>query len=106
MMFVLSIHDCYIQRLFSYRDWWSLFNQSIYQLGLDVMEMHIFLFGILLLLAVDLIRYAKGESIADFLEKQWIVFRWGILLVLLFTCVVFGCYGPGFNSAQFIYFHF
>ncbi|MBS7339882.1 MAG: MBOAT family protein [Lachnospiraceae bacterium] len=103
-----SMHQAvhYIQRLFSYHDWWSLFNQSIYQLGLDVMEMHILLFGILLLLAVDLIQYVKGEGIADFLEKQWIVFRWGVLLVLLFTCVVFGCYGPGFNSAQFIYFQF
>lgn len=96
----------YIYRIFTYRDWWSLFDQSIYRLGLDMTEMHILGFGILVLFLVDLLKYLKGQGLADFLEGQWIAFRWCVLLGLLFVCVVFGCYGPGFDSAQFIYFQF
>ncbi len=99
-----AIH--YIYRMFAYRDWWSLSNQSIYQLGLDAMEMNILVFGIIILFLVDLLKYRTGQGLVDFLENQWIVFRWCVLLGLLFLCVVFGCYGPGFDSVQFIYFQF
>jgi len=83
-----------------------LFDQSIYTLGLDVREMHILAFGLLALLAVEILKYKKRETLTAFLEKQWIVFRWSVLLGLLFVCIVFGYYGPGFDSAQFIYFQF
>ena len=96
----------YIERMICYRDWWSLFDQSIYTLGLDVREMHILAFGPLALLAVEILKYKKRETLTAFLEKQWIVFRWSVLLGLLFVCIVFGYYGPGFDSAQFIYFQF
>lgn len=96
----------YIQRMFKYRDWWSLFDLSIYELGLDIQEMNILISAVILLFLADLIRYKKKMSVAGFLSKQWIVFRWGVLFVLLFCCIVFGCYGPGFDSAQFIYFQF
>lgn len=96
----------YIKRMVTYRDWWSLFNQQIYMLGLDVKEMHILGFGIFMLVLVELIKYKKGELLDVSLQRQWIVFRWGVLLMLIFTCVVFGYYGPGFDSAQFIYFQF
>lgn len=96
----------YIQRMFMYHDWWSLFDQSLYHMGLDMQQIHILFLGLMVLLAVDLIRYKKGEIISAFLERQWIVFRWSVLLFLLFTCIIFGYYGPGFDSAQFIYFQF
>lgn len=99
-----AIH--YIQRMVKYRDWWSLFDQSIYGMGLDILQTHILLMGLLLLLLVDWIRYSRGEDISAFLDRQWIVFRWGMLLFLLFSCVILGYYGPGFDSAQFIYFQF
>lgn len=96
----------YIRRMFTYRDWWSFFDQSIYGIGLDVREWHILWIGLLALFAVDLLRYWKKETISSFLDRQWLVFRWGVLAFLLFFTVVFGYYGPGFASAQFIYFQF
>lgn len=103
-----SMHQAvhYVQRMFTCRDWWSLFDQSLYTLGLNVQEIHILAFGVILLLLTDILRYTKRKSIAEFLSGQWIVFRWGVLLVLLFTCIIFGYYGPGFDSTQFIYFQF
>lgn len=96
----------YISRMFHYRDWWSLFDQSIYTLGLDIQEFHILFLSVLVLLCVDSLRYFYKETLDVFLQKQCLVFRWGVLLVLLFACLIFGCYGPGFESAQFLYLQF
>ena len=103
-----SLHQAvhYIKRMVLYRDWWSLFDQQIYTLGLDIRELHILGFALLTLLLVELIKYKKGELIDAFLQRQWIVFRWCVLFMLLFVCIVFGYYGPGFDSSQFIYFQF
>ncbi len=96
----------YIERMIKYRDWWSLFNKSIYQMGLDVTEIHILSVSLLLVLAVELMQYFKRKTFAEFMAEQWIVFRWISLIVILVVCIVFGYYGPGFDSAQFIYFQF
>lgn len=96
----------YISRMIHYRDWWSLFDQSIYTLGLDVQEFHILFLAVLLLVCVDVLRYVHKETLDVFLQKQCLAFRWGVLLVLLFSCLIFGCYGPGFESAQFVYLQF
>lgn len=96
----------YISRMIHYRDWWSLFDQSIYTLGLDVQEFHILFLAVLLLVCVDVLRYSHKETLDMFLQKQCLVFRWGVLLVLLFSCLIFGFYGSGFESAQFVYLQF
>lgn len=96
----------YIQRMFLFPDWWTLFDMSIYGLGLDILEMNILMIGLSLLLLVGVLQYKKKETLAAFLQRQWIVFRWGFLLFLLIFCVFFGYYGPGFDSNQFIYFQF
>lgn len=96
----------YIQRMFLYRDWWSFFDMSIYEMGLDVQEMHILFIALAFLLLVELLKYKKKETLAAFLQKQWIVFRFAFLLFMLFFVVIFGYYGPGFDSSQFIYFQF
>lgn len=96
----------YIRRMFTFRDWWSLFDQSIFTIGLDLREWHILWIGLAVLFAVGLLRYWKKETISAFLGRQWIAFRWGVLFFLLFFTAVFGYYGPGFESSQFIYFQF
>lgn len=96
----------YIGRMVWYRDWWSLFDGSIYTLGLEVSEFHILFWSVLVLFLVDCLRYFCKETLDVFLMKQWIIFRWGVLFGLLLVCLVFGCYGPGFESAQFVYLQF
>lgn len=103
-----SLHQAvhYIRRMFIYRDWWSLFDQSLYTLGLNVQQIHILIVSLAILLLVDLLQYKKRKNISEFLSEQWIVFRWSVIIILLFTCIIFGYYGPGFDSEQFIYFQF
>ena len=98
----------YISRMIHYRDWWALFDQSIYTLGLDIQEFHILFIAVLFLLCVDVLRYVHKETLDVFLQKQCLAFRWGVLLVLLFSCLSTNKNHkrPGFESAQFVYLQF
>lgn len=97
---------CYIRRMFTKLDFWSLFNGELYNLGLDRPEINILLLGLVLLLLVDLVRYVRKERFDSFLKEQNLWFRWGVLLFLVAMTAIFGVYGPGYDAKQFIYFQF
>lgn len=103
-----SIHQAihYIYRMFHFRDYWALVDQSVLNLGLDGLELNIIVVALMLLFAVDFVKYRQKMNIDQWLTKQWIVFRWIALIGMLFFVLVLGYYGPGFDSAQFIYFQF
>jgi len=96
----------YCVRLVTKWDPWSLFNGEIYTLGLDRFEFNVLAVATLGLFLVDLVRYILKENIADFLEKQCLWFRWGVIMLLIFATLVYGTYGMQFESSQFIYFQF
>ena len=96
----------YCARMVVKWDPWSLFNGEIYTLGLERSEFNILLIGVVVLFLVDLIRYQKGQSFSCFLAEQCIWFRWGVLLAMMWSTLVFGIYGIQFSSSQFIYFQF
>lgn len=96
----------YIRRMAKYQDWWHLVDGTLYQLGLDMVEIHILVVSICFLGLIDVLKYYKRKSLTQLLEEQWIVFRWAVVIGLLFFCVIYGYYGPGYNAAQFIYFQF
>ena len=96
----------YVKRMISFCDMWSLFDGSLYTMGLDVQEIHILMIGLTGLIVVDCLQYLKQKKIAELLLGQWCVFRWAILICLIVSCIVFGYYGQGFESANFIYLQF
>ena len=49
---------------------WVLFDQSLYNLGLNVTEVHVLAISMVALLLVDWIKYKKGKGIEVFLEEQ------------------------------------
>lgn len=57
---------------------------------------------IVLLFAVDILQ-EKGVRIRESLASQGIVFRWLIYIAALFLLILFGMYGEGIESANFIY---
>ncbi|WP_026523062.1 MBOAT family O-acyltransferase [Butyrivibrio sp. VCB2001] len=95
-----------IHRLFTKPDWWILSGDTIYSYGLDVNEMWILVAAVLLLTIVDFIRTRKGLTISQWLVGEFAVFRVCFILVVVLATIVFGEYGPGFESQQFIYFQF
>ena len=95
-----------IQRRFLAFDVWSLFDGSMYYLGLDQKEMGVMWLGILILLVVDAY-YARKKALFDALVKErCLAVQYGIVAVLLVMILVFGVYGEGYDASQFIYFQF
>ncbi|MCR5761411.1 MAG: hypothetical protein K6F82_05405 [Sphaerochaetaceae bacterium] len=55
-----------------------------------------------LLLCVSLFTEIKGD-VRIWLSKQILVFRWTVFLGLVFSIILFGVYGPGYNASEFVY---
>jgi len=92
----------YIKCLFSSYNPWIFFDGSLYQLGVSEQQLRIISLGLLALIIVSAIQ-EKGYSVRELLDKQNVVFRGIIYLVLLFAIVLFGVYGPGYDASAFIY---
>lgn len=85
---------------------WVLFDGSVYNLGLNITEVHILFVALIVLLMVDLVRYKKQVTLDKFLSAQNLWFRFAVIFGLLFFILIYGEYGPGFSAKQFIYFQF
>lgn len=67
--------------------------------------MNILLVSILALFIVDFYKY-KGRDVAElFLAQKW-WFRTLMIMLMIFTILLFGCYGEIYDIQQFIYFQF
>jgi D-alanyl-lipoteichoic acid acyltransferase DltB (MBOAT superfamily) len=103
-----SMHQAvrYISRMFSQPDWWILNTDQVFQYGLSAQEMWIAGAALLLLLFMDAVRVRKGMMPDAWLDSQWVVFRVLFVGFLAVSTIVFGIYGPGFHSGDFIYMKF
>ncbi len=70
-------------------------------LGLSYADIIIVIVSLIILLIVDILKtkYDVREAIA----AQPVVLRFIIWFALLFYVILLGCYGPGYNAADFIY---
>ena len=96
----------YCKRIFMRWDPWSLFNGTLYELGLDRFEMNVLLWATVALLLADLLKYYKKQTVVEFLNEQCIWFKWGCIIALIMATLVYGIYGIWFESSRFIYFQF
>ena len=78
---------------------------SIYDIGLDRGNWFMLFFGILVLMAVDII-HERGSSVFLMVNRQTLWFRWILYLGLIWCVILFGIYGVDYDSSQFIYFQF
>lgn len=85
---------------------WIFVNGDLYLLGISGMEFRLLLFSIFIMWCVSMLQVKfrkQGSCIRMELAKQSLVFRWIILFVAIFSVIIFGVYGPGYDAAQFIY---
>lgn len=87
-----------IKSIFSFK---TQILSNIKLIGLDIYDWGILLFSLIILFIVDFI--SRKTNIREKLFKKNIIIRWMILYFLIFSIIVFGCYGDGFNPADFIY---
>ncbi|MDE7278037.1 MAG: MBOAT family protein, partial [Lachnospiraceae bacterium] len=78
-----------------------LWNGALFGLGLDAIETGIAVFSLLLLLTVSVLQQ-KG-SVRERIAGKVLPIRWLIWYALLFYVILFGCYGPEYSAAEFIY---
>lgn len=78
---------------------------SLFEIGLNRGNWFFLLFGIALLLVVDVL-HEKGKSVFAIVNGQEFWFRWILYLGLIWCIIMFGIYGIGYDTSQFIYFQF
>ncbi len=78
------------------------FEGRMYELGLDQQGFTVAIVAILVLLVVGILQEG-GMKIRETLAQQNVVFRWVIYLLLIFSIIIFGVYGSGFDAGSFIY---
>lgn len=96
----------YIKRIALKPTPWMLFNDGLYNLGLNRTEMNILIVSVVILLIVDYVRVHKNMTLDQFLFSQNLWFEWTVVIALIVMTFIFGEYGPTFDAKQFIYFQF
>lgn len=82
----------------------SLLREPFPYLGLDSKDLLVFAVAVCVLWVVSLLQ-RKG-SVRERLEKKSFLIRYPVYLIAIFTILIFGIYGPGYDAAQFIYMQF
>ena len=75
---------------------------QISSLGLTKADFRLLFIMILVLLLISYMK-ENGINIREKLQEQNLPFRWFIYLLLIFSIIIFGMYGTGYNPADFIY---
>jgi D-alanyl-lipoteichoic acid acyltransferase DltB (MBOAT superfamily) len=72
--------------------------------GASPVQMLVVGFGFALMLAADGIKCR--QPVQDWLDKRPLGLRFALYFVLLALILIFGCYGPGYDARDFMYFKF
>lgn len=86
-------------------NWTILFNGSLYELGVAENYMRVLIASIVVLFIIDYQKY-QGKDVAELVLKQGWWFRVLVIMLMLFTILLYGCYGDLYDINQFIYFQF
>lgn len=94
----------YIKQMFTCGDFWLFSDMDGYfKLGLDVQEVIILCFGLLILTGMDFVTYKYDLRVDEWLKIQGPVFRVVFTLFILLYTMVFGIYGSGVDPSTFYY---
>ncbi len=75
---------------------------ALFSLGLKKIDFVLLAIGVLVMLVVGIL----GElniNIRKELEKQNLLFKWMIYYLIIFSVIIFGIYGKGYDASSFIY---
>lgn len=81
---------------------WMLADGSLFKHGLDNADFFVAMVGLIIVIVTDLINY-NGFVIRERILKQGIWIRYIIVIAAIISILVFGIWGPGYDSAAFIY---
>ena len=93
-----------VKNIFTQFNLWELWN-VVETAGLSLSNLLLLVLSVCVLIFVSK-KEQKGEIVFEKVEKMHIVARWAVYYALIFSVLIFGIYGPGFEASQFIYFQF
>lgn len=68
-------------------------------------DFYILVIFTLVMFAVEIMNY-RGTCIRESIERQRLPLRWFIYLLGIFSIIIWGIYGKGYNASDFIYMKF
>ena len=111
LMSCIRMFDCYrdvpltfkmVGTMFTKFNIGELFNGSLLSIGLSVADYVVLIVGFIVVFTVSLFKVRVGNVRTVLLQKPPIVY-FGIMAVMIMLLIVFGAYGIGYDSSQFIY---
>lgn len=98
---------CYIiKTILWYPNLGILFDGSLAEYGgVTMKDFYILVIFTLVLFAVEIINY-RGICIREAVGRQRLTVRWFIYMLGIFSVVIWGIYGKGYNASDFIYMKF
>lgn len=81
---------------------WFFFDGSIYRCGLSRPDFWLAILAIGVLWGVDY-AHEKNVKIRDYIAHKPIVIRWTIYYMAIFSIIIFGIYGSGYDASSFVY---
>ena len=83
----------------------AFMGETVLGMGLDIKNLVVLGIAFLVLLLADFMK-SKNIGMNIYILSRPLIIRWSLVFILLFTVLIFGIYGPGYNESQFIYFQF
>ena len=93
------------KNIFAQFNIWVFFDNSLYSYGLDRRNFWLVLIALMLLLIVSVL-HERGTCVRDIIAQKNILVRWTVYYALIFSIIIFGIYGPGYDASSFIYAQF
>lgn len=77
-------------------------STALFSLGLKKADFALLIVGIFIMLIVGVIQ-EFNINIREELQKQNLIFKWLVYYIIIFSIIIFGIYGKGYDAASFIY---
>ncbi len=109
---VLNLFDCFtdvrdtlglLGSIFTRGSFSSMEKGALLGIGLGVSDYVIAVIALIAVLTVSIIEEKYDSSIRDMIRRRPYVFRFAIWTCLFLATIIFGVYGIGYDSSQFIY---
>lgn len=77
-------------------------STALFSLGLKKADFALLIVGIFIMLIVGVMQ-EFNINIREELQKQNLIFKWLVYYIIIFSIIIFGIYGKGYDAASFIY---
>ena len=88
--------------IFTVKNIGMIFNGELYKIGFLTGDFIIILVSIIIMFVISYIQ-ESGHAIREDISKQNLPFRWILYYGIIFSIIIFGIYGQGYNVSDFIY---